>query len=301
MVKHVTRRWCLGLPLLAASRGLLAAESRQAILESEFYAYREWWPLPKFAFGHLIGIQDREKSMPLFVLIDGKGRKEEFTLVIPDDAVRGVTDFALSSAGEIGAVGSLVEKGRLDAFVARVSPDRQSQLVTRVWPYVPQAVVFAPDGTLWTMGSERSKSGGVRVTHQMRRFGRDGQLLSRANILYRRMGSGQISLVASKDRVGWLNAGVEYVEFSLDGRDIGRSDFEEAPADGVALSPGNQVLVRRKENGEDRVDYLDRNSRHWLPLEIQDAEESHFGWLIGFDGEVLVTFWGQNVQRYRIE
>jgi hypothetical protein len=300
MVNRVTRRWCFGLPLLAPSSRAFASEGRVAILESEYYPYRFWWPPPKFSFGHLIGVQDREKSMPLFVLVDGNGRKEEFTLVIPDDAVWGVTDFALSSAGEIGAVGSLVEKGRPDAFVARVSPDRQKQVVTRVSPYVPQAVTFAPDGTLWTMGFERSKSGGARVLHQMQRFGKDGRLLSRANILYRRAGSSH-TLVASKDRVGWLNGGLEYVEFPLNGRDIGRSDFEEAVADCVALSPGNQVVVRRKENGEEWVDYLDRSSRQWLPLEIQDQEDSRWSWLSGFDGEVLVTFSGLKVQRYRIE
>ena len=97
--------------------------------------------------------------------------------------------------------------------------------------------------------------------------------------------------------MGWFTRGYQYLEFSLDGMEIGRY---EGPVggnindiSGVAMSEAGDVVVSRTIRSVDGKSYttdffqLDRGARTWLPVTLTGPG----GWAraIGFDGRTLIT------------
>jgi hypothetical protein len=98
------------------------------------------------------------------------------------------------------------------------------------------------------------------------------------------------SLVASKDRVGWMTNGCEYVEFSLDGAMLQRFDGPRETAwnniRGVALSDGNDLVLSRAGGA---VLALDRTASSWVPVSIPGRKPGEDVRVLGFDGTTLVV------------
>jgi len=83
----------------------------------------------------------------------------------------------------------------------------------------------------------------------LRRYDAEGKLVGSANIETRPyyLSLETSFLISSRDRVGWLNRGGEYVEFSLDGEEIGRYEGPEGSlsgdVSGVAIRKDNLVVA----------------------------------------------------------
>jgi hypothetical protein len=110
--------------------------------------------------------------------VDGWRNETLFTL--PDGAWIKVFDVAASEKGEIAIVAtSLTADTRATAFLAQISSDRKSQILTRIWPYGPHVVTFALDGALWTIGILKNDDATRDLATQvLRRFDTFGKLLS---------------------------------------------------------------------------------------------------------------------------
>ena len=119
-------------------------------------------------------------------------------------------------------------------------------------------------------------------------------------------------LFSSRDRVGWYTAAGEYVEFSLDGDEIGRY---QGPAgldrpDGVAISEDNDVVLgdfratrespAPPDAGAPQFLVLDRSSGEWIPVSLPEGQAPRWAHVLGFDGTTLVaTSINGKLTRYR--
>jgi hypothetical protein len=273
--------------------------------------------LPHWSGQALIGAQDNPSNGPLIYTIDKDGRRNQFSFMIPDSGIIFINDFAIRSDGTVALVGGASTRdSRVGSFVALVSPDRKSQTITRTWPYVPHQVAFIPDGSMWTVGyTFHDTEDRLVKLNVMSHYDRGGKLLgsfqltARAKFGPRNSAADHSFLRTSSDRMGWLSNGLEYIEFSFDGRELQRYGGPEVPdvseanrLASFALSAGGQVVFGTILKAKRETWELDREKRLWAPISIQDETLPKWGSLLGFDGTILVIT-GQlhELRRYKPE
>jgi hypothetical protein len=262
--------------------------------------------LPHWTGQTLIGVQDNQSNGPLVYMIDREGRRDHFSFSIPDAGVIYVHGLAIGSDGTVAITGgALSGNSRGGSFLALVPPDRKSQTVVRTWPYVAMDVAFVPDGSLWTEGYTFHDTE-IRIVKPniMAHFDSTGKLLASFPVTAKaRFGPGRPAalqhsfLRTSHDRMGWFTNGLEYIEYSFDGREIGRyegpevRDPEGDPAlrASFALSNRNEVLFGTIIDAKRQTWQLDREKVQWIPVQFQDESLPAWGRLLGFDGDTLVT------------
>ena len=260
--------------------------------------------LPEWHGDLLIGVESDTTAAPLIYAIDRSGRRDTFTLEIPSATRVNVHGYATAADGTIAVTGVAVsEASQATTFLAIVQPERKTQLLVRTEPYAAWAVTFVPDGSIWTagytfdFGKRRTIEPNI-VVH----FDRDGRQLQRFPVIAKaRFGPGapaslQFShLRASSDRIGWLTNGLEYIEFSFDGRELERypgpnvqDPDKVAMWDGFGLSPDNQAVLGATIDKKLHVWELDREKREWAPVQVEDNDLSPVSRLLGLDGRTLV-------------
>lgn len=253
-----------------------------------------WYHFPRWDGSLLVGREHNESNGPVIFTIDSEGLRDETPFTLKDAGYINIIDAAASSSGEIAAVGSALVGDRATTFVALIAADRRSQVVTRVWPYCAMVVTFAADGNIWTIGHVKDDDNTRAIAlHVLRRFDPSGKLLTSTAIVTPGRGTDEISyLRSSSDRVGWFNRSAEYIEFALDGSEIGRyagpSGLTERDISGVALSPENQVVAGTVADGKAQFLVLDRQNRRWIPASVAPEFTSFWARVLGFDGTTLV-------------
>lgn len=263
----------------------------------------------------LLGVEANDSDAPVICGVDRDGSLERVDFSIAGG--RYITIGGLSGAedGSIGVIGvALNVAGQPGAFVSRVAPDRSRRVLVQVWPYVPHAVTISADGGMWTVGWVRSGEQVARY-NVLERFDASGKFLTSSTIVARRnealrQDATQASLLkSSRDRVGWLSNGNEYIEFGLDGVEIGRFQPPPGPtpawfATTLALSYNNEVIIGTRDGDGLKVYSLERESRTWAPVGLSGAKLSTSA-ILGFDGDRLVvidrrTSVGAVVSRYGV-
>jgi len=255
-----------------------------------------WSKSPKWHGAQLVGYDKNHTSGPIIYTIDRDGRRVETLFTLQDGALINIYDVAPSKDGEIAIVASaLTADKRGSTFLARIAADRTSQVITRTWPYVPLVVSFAADGSVWTIGHLKDENAAEVATNVLRRFDSTGKMLGTNTLHVKGWQTAETSFMsASKDRVGWFTRAGEYLEFSLDGLEIGRYDgpqeAEERDITGVALNDDNDVVAGRF--GKDKAEFvvLDRERRTWNAVELPKEYAPTWARVIGFDGTTLVTY-----------
>lgn len=258
--------------------------------------------MPHWSGQALIGVQDNRSSSPLVYTIDRNGQRDSFPFAFPDGATINVYGLAINPDGTVAVAGGAVSgDARGGSFLALVAADRKHQTIVRTWPYVARQVVFVPDGSLWTVGYVfHDTEDRIVKPNIMSHFDSSGKLLESFPVTAKaRFGAGRTAanasfLRTSSDRMGWFTNGMEYIEFSFDGREIGRYDGPEVaqPVDifaSFALSDNNEVLFGKILDSKRRTWSLDRENRHWIPVQLQDESLPAWGNLLGFDGRTLVV------------
>jgi hypothetical protein len=207
------------------------------------------------------------------------------------------------------AGGALNPKSVGTKFIAWISPDRKRQTVTQVYPLVPEAVAVGSDDAIWIAGTLFDDEKRTAIAYDViRRYSPSGNLLSSVSVPGLRPGrgaalaAGYSQLQASSDRVGWFTGGDQYVEFSLDGKEIGRFEgppgwgepgmpMPESAFDRLAVSANNQVVVCGVSHDRNSMILLtlDRLTRAWAPVSLPGEGTPYLGRLLGFDGVDLVT------------
>lgn len=262
--------------------------------------------IPRWNSSRLVGCDPCQSGSPVLWTVDRQGHREEIPLDIPGSGFVSVWSVASGPDGTLAVVGdALSNDSRLAEFVAAISPDRQRQILKRVWPFHPYTVTMAPDGTIWAVGPVLRENGGTYnfYLHEnvLRHYDTSGNLLQTVTVngLRKYNGIGHVSggsaLMASSDRIGWLTHACEYIEFSFTGIEMGRYTCPNGATDsfrmgGVGLSSSNELLVTgRTTDGPFTPLELDRATGQWSPVAVTGQPRNGYG-LVGFDGTTLVTY-----------
>ena len=254
----------------------------------------------------LYGVDLNPSDEPILWRVDRDGNREDLRFAFSGG--RHITINGVAEAPDGGIVvigGALSGDGRGATFLSCIAADHATKTITRLSPFVPWALTVAPDGVIWAVGFVRgSKIDTVEAFNVLERFDHNGKLLSTEALQVKGVpwgGGGDATawsvLRASKDRVGWLTTGNEYIEFSLDGREIsrvngppGRNDHDEIWASFV-LSSTNTVLIGIPSNNtataELRLWSLDRRQRSWIAVPGENLSGRTY--LFGADGDAILA------------
>jgi hypothetical protein len=265
--------------------------------------------IPRWRNAWLVGCEGCQGS-PLLYLVDRAGRRETVALDVAAAASTTVWDVAVGADASIAAVGrSISGNSREGTFLVWISPDRSRQVVTRVWPYIPHVAAVAADGSIWTVGAVVNDSYRLVYPNVLRHYTPAGKLLTSTIVTRLRTNTGGAftvneasTLMVSSDRIGWLTFACQYLEFSLDGVEMGRytcpSGYTSiSQLGGVALSPSADLVVSAKPAAPLAPLELDRSTGQWKPVTILN-DSGNTNELLGFDGFTLITRAGLTLRRY---
>jgi hypothetical protein len=298
----------LGILLLfIAASGRIVAQSRTIARQDQREAryVRQGLFDPVWSAQGLLGADSYPSDEPVIWCIDREGWREEIPFSFTGGRYMSILGISGAPNGSIVLIGTAYSNdGRSGAFLASISSDRKNIAVTRLFPYIPRAITVAPDGVIWTAGYARADEASTPQYNLLKRFDPSGNVLSVLPVKVRGVpwsAAGDATswsiLRASKDRVGWFTPANQYVEFSLDGREIGRWD---GPQDrnstdyifaSFALSRENVALYstnadQDKAHGKLILWTLDRTKNVWR--EIGGERISRWAHVFGFDSETPV-------------
>ncbi len=283
--------WVTAQPMFAQRR--LAFEHERDIDTAA------WTYFPRWQGSQLVGFQDKQARAMLLFAVDREGRREEIPFAIEDASWIYVDGVGAGADGAIVLAGGYQRPGsRHNSFVAWIAPDRKRRTVIEAWPYVPNEVTVAADGTIWTAGHLMDETKiGIATPNVIRRFDTAGKMLGSVTVRARGRETGKDAtltshLMASRDRVGWFTNGCEYIEFSLDGAELNRFDGPAGLAGdwrgGIGLSADNDLVVGRYGDETLRLWSFDRQARAWVPASLPE-DMARGNAILGFDGTTLVT------------
>jgi hypothetical protein len=294
-----------------APRVLKHESERHELFQDDSMVFRPAWQ-----GSAVLGVEGNRSDEPVIYGVDRDGRIERIGFSFPGGRYVFVGGLAGTRDGTVAVICSAYSnEGQPGTFLARISPDRSRKIVVRLWPYSPKAVTVSPDGDMWTVGFTKTPDNQATAEYNvLKRFDPSGKLLTTISVRAR---GGLVPpdavetsvLRAGKDRVGWLTNAYEYIEFGLDGREIGR--FQPPPGSEpqafgatLALSEDNAVLVGTGDSEAFRVWSLDREKHSWNAVEMPGAKPT--GWAtLGFDGDRVVlvhnrSISGATVARYSL-
>lgn len=249
----------------------------------------------------LAGVDYPQGQHPILWTVDRQGVRESVAVDIPQAGYIGVRDVAAGPDGSLVAVGlAISDDSRKGVFLTWISPDKARQVITQVWPYDPEVLTVAPDGTIWAVGAVLNDHHVVVNPNVLRHYTQSGQVLASTIVRnVRKNGGGLYSvssgsaLMASTDRIGWLTETCQYIEFSFDAVQLntytcpnGYTSIHDVA--GVALSSANDLLVGGKWPATLPPLELDRGTGTWKPVPVL-MDPGNTGMLLGFDGLILVT------------
>jgi hypothetical protein len=248
----------------------------------------------------LVGYDYNRTAAPIVYTIDQDGNREDIALNIPEAGLVMLHSIAGGADGAIAVSGSAFSSNAQGTtFILWISPNRKTQIVTRVSPYAPEKIVIAGDGTIWTVGTQYDDAVTKSVANnQLRHFDTSGRQLASFLVHPKspsRKGMPPVTysrLVASADRIGWFTNGNQYIEFSLDGTELNRfegpADLVEHPEylQGVGLSADNELAIGVVTKPGMKYFALDRQTRTWSAILPIGKRTTMLG---GFDGNTLIT------------
>ncbi len=135
-------------PAQVWAQGQLTAMPGDVGYQLPLYGHMRW------TSGLLVGCDYCESKTPVLWAATGAEKKESIAFSFPDADFITVRHVASGPDGSLAAVGLAVSgSSRMGTFITWIPLDRSKQTIMRVWPYAPNVVTVAPDGTIWTVGS----------------------------------------------------------------------------------------------------------------------------------------------------
>lgn len=246
----------------------------------------------------LLSLDDNLTSAPLVDAIDRDLNHDALAFTIPGAPVVNIRGLGGGYDGSILVCGDATSSdSRRAGFIARISPDRKQRTLIQTEPYRPEAVALAADGVIWAVGLIFDGEVGSHNIHNVvRRYNSDGKLQSSQVMLDAKTaanspGDGDMAsrLAASKDHVGWMTNGAEYIEFSLDGSVAQRFDTPSEVGDwnthGFALTEEDDLIV----SGKDGLIFArNRANRSWIRISIPGRTVGGDVWIFGADEETMM-------------
>jgi hypothetical protein len=285
-------------------------------LSSDFAGSR----VPVWTNGVLTLVEKNDTTTPVIHLFDETGIElSPMAFSIPDANATRVERLARGNDGAYAVVGSSFDQaGHGGGFVAWISPDRRVVKIVRPYPYVPNLVTIAADGTIWTQGAEMvngvenhpdvNRNHGV-IRHFDTNGEQIGEFLPRTSLFDGKwMGLPQGMLASNGDRLGWYaRVAKQYFEMTFDGKvtnygGVVPTNSKQIPATLVITDSGEAVVSLLANDYSTALYRLDRAAGRWLPLDLPGPDENKPRLLLlGGDGNRLVFGDGSaDLQRYTI-
>jgi hypothetical protein len=259
----------LATPAPSQTHLLLTHESEQ----KAFFLNDAYFLLPPWEAGGLLALDGNHTDDPVIVRVDRDALVERIGLSFPEGRYLFVSDLAGASDGTIAAAGaSLSNDGRIESFLIRIGRDRDQKTVWRLQPYVPHAVTIVPGGGFCTVGWVRNGADEPTQYNVMKRYDSSGKLLTtsvvKAKSKFGRDATTNSMLRSSNDRIGWLTNGNEYIEFDLDGHELGRyppppGSTSKPFSNMIAMSEKSEVLAAARDGVSLKISWLDRPNGVW--------------------------------------
>jgi hypothetical protein len=283
--------WMLRFGIMVAAAGLASGQTvltrvseRPEILHED--NSRRFGPI--WNGNVLIGIEKNGSSAPIVWTLDRSSTLEEIHFSIPEADYIGVSRLAGSADGAIAVAGGAIgNDGTRFGFIGIVPPSRGNSMVVRTDSYSPDLVTIASDGVIWAIGQQ--VDGKKVINNVLKRFSRSGKLLTSEALKVGADPFKPSSLRSSRDRVGWLKGGSEYLEFSLDGTIASRFPGPPLGADDYPmfdLALGDDFGVIANATYGRKIWTLDRLRRVWNPVQVSGEP---VGLVYGFEGDQLVV------------
>ncbi len=305
-------RWWVGLwlcLLVIAAAGprspRFASETDVKIAAFDFGAK----PVPIWANGALVAVDEMDALTPTFHIFNRNGvevRTAQFS--IPGSNWLRVRGYSVGPDGSVAVCGDATDQRGQVGFYLALLPARGGQArIVQTFPYSPQAIAVAPDGSIWTKGLEydpsRPKLGrlATRPADVIRHFDASGKFLGsfleQTTMTRGELESGLSNLAASASVVGWYQGGASnYYELSRDGSVKRWPALRLAAREHVmrlAITDSGDVFVAKLvPNKKSEVYRLDRGAGTWIPVTLsappgnQPAPDT----IVGASGDTLVGF-----------
>jgi hypothetical protein len=262
---------------------------------------------PLWTRGALVSVESNKTRVPVIHAFDDAGRElSPIAFTIPGATLIQVLGVSRGSDGAAGLVGRAFNRdSREGGFISWISPDHQTVKTIQPAPYMPFLVTIAPDGTIWTLGTELvnevENDPGVNPAHGViRQFSTNGTQLSsflpRSDVFGGKwLGLPNGFLVSNKERVGWYaRSAQEYLEMTFDGKVTRFSGFAPPKSTlyitGLAITDDNEVFASALQSGravhKTGLYRLDRGSGTWIPLVPPPGTEGAS--ILGSDANRLV-------------
>jgi hypothetical protein len=292
-------------PLAFILAGHLAGQSLSPISEVKLnFNYRA--PFPVWTGGAIVGYENNFTRTPVIHSYDAEGTEmQPIAFSLPGAAKVVISGVARSADGSYAVAGSSWDSsGRSGGFITWISADRQTLRTVRPFPYIPDMIAIAPDGSIWTVGAERvngtENDPAVNRSHGVvRHFSASGIQL--ADFIPRRQlfsgrAMGQGIVASNHDRIGWY-AIVEqrYVEVTFDGKVAAYPGIAPPGSDwqvnGVALlDDGGVIASARAHNATSgsALYRLDRSTKTWVAMNAPEGESQPI--VLGSDGSRILLF-----------
>ncbi len=204
-------------------RRLVPESHRREIFRHEGIIIKPLWER-----GALLGVDFNMSDAPIIVRVDKESRNERIAFEIPGGRAIGIAGLSSAEDGRLAVVGTAYSNaGQPGSFLALIPPRRERMVVVQLWPYIAGAVTISSDGRIWTIGWVK-RGDYIAQYYVLKQVDSSGTLLKTVSVdatVRQDLGrsvTDATNLRSSRDRVGWLTNLDEYIEWGLDGREIGR-------------------------------------------------------------------------------
>jgi hypothetical protein len=241
---------------------------------------------PAWSEGAFVRCEVDGVSSPTIHSVDLAGEDSLIVFSLPNARIIHVESIARGRNNALAIVGDAFDQnGHRGEFIAWVSPDRLTINALRTTGYIPRLVSLAPDGTIWTIGWERSDPNNelsrlnpdARV---LRHFDTSGKLLD-SFLPQRSIRTSRIDLtsnlgylVSTSAGIGWYQGSGPYYELTFsDSRIVqypGIPKHQHEYAVGLSLTETGSVFLGTAVYGDSELPRgyqlyeLDRIRANWM-------------------------------------
>ena len=265
-----------------------------------------WYHVPAWSGNLLLRVEDNLTASPLIDTTTRDGVHEAIAFDVAGSDLVNIRSVAAGNDGSILVAGNAFSRdSRRAGFLSYITPDRRNRTLIQTAWFFPETAALAADGTIWAIGSTFDGLEGRHNTFNvLQRYDRAGKMLSSSHsagaIAWSNSSfdAGESShLLPSRDRVGWLTNGCQYIEFSLTGAELGRFGppegmSQQGALQGVAISGSGHLVLSKRGGAGSGMLALDRESASWSPVIVVGQSPSASLTVLGFDGEALVVSQG---------
>jgi hypothetical protein len=272
-------------------------------------------PLPQWRDGAVVVFDSSHGADQMGIDIVAGHQRSRLTFAVPAAKRITMRGFSRGTDGTVALCGGLTDaEGRSGSYVGWISSTGQEVHVIRTSPFVAVLVALAPDGTIWTQGTEiRPRAPGEPSRQTLaealkgdaavfRQFSRSGKLLR--TVVPQSEITDPLGLTATRnvfeavgDRIVWYSStSRQHISIGADGAVIVTNDLpmpNNEEVTGGAIGARGELLASSVNGSTWSVSRLDLARKRWVPnangLMGDRTAPAYRATVLGSDGDHLVV------------